>query len=98
MAALRLLVHGARWRASSKATARLICAHCRATAAARCVARNQGLGEVVLSWPSEREKQVGLSAGIVELAVDETIDDFIKRADAAMYQAKTGGRDRICLG
>lgn len=42
-----------------------------------------------------REKQVGLSAGIVELAVDETIDDFIKRADAAMYSAKRGSHPPV---
>ena len=34
------------------------------------------------------------SIGIVQLG-DEDLDALLSRADAAMYQAKTGGRNRV---
>lgn len=38
---------------------------------------------------------VTVSAGLVLLGEDETIDDAVKRADALLYRAKHEGRDRI---
>lgn len=39
-----------------------------------------------------------LSLGVAELSqADDTAQDFFKRADALLYQAKEGGRDRLCL-
>ncbi len=40
---------------------------------------------------------VTISIGISQLLVDETVPDFLKRADLAMYQAKQGGRNRVML-
>ncbi len=38
------------------------------------------------------------SLGVSTLTADDTIESFIKRADAAMYQAKAQGRNRVRLG
>lgn len=41
--------------------------------------------------------RITLSAGIAELHPGETLDEALKRADSALYQAKDGGRDRVVL-
>jgi two-component system cell cycle response regulator len=43
------------------------------------------------------EFSVTCSFGVAELEKDDTIDRLIRRADVAMYQAKSSGRDRIVL-
>ena len=40
-----------------------------------------------------RELHVTASAGLAEIATGDTIADWMKRADAALYAAKSGGRD-----
>ena len=46
--------------------------------------------------PDGRELTVTLSAGVAEKAPDgETAESLIGRADAALYQAKESGRDRV---
>lgn len=42
------------------------------------------------------DRPVTASLGIAELRPRETIDDWLRRADDALYQAKRGGRNRIC--
>ncbi len=39
-----------------------------------------------------------ISAGVAVLACDDTMDTLLARADAALYQAKENGRDRVRLG
>lgn len=55
----------------------------------------------VLSWPfylAEQEIQCGVSIGIAFYPEhDEGGDSLLRRADAAMYQAKSQGRRGICL-
>ncbi len=36
-----------------------------------------------------------VSAGVAEAAPGEALDDLLKRVDAAMYEAKASGRNRV---
>ncbi|MEY8877183.1 MAG: GGDEF domain-containing protein [Leptothrix sp. (in: b-proteobacteria)] len=47
--------------------------------------------------PGGRELQVSASIGVAGVAVGETLDQAIKRADIALYCAKRSGRDRVCV-
>ena len=40
--------------------------------------------------------KVTISLGVSELTEADTLEQFVKRADEAMYRAKTGGRNRVC--
>lgn len=42
------------------------------------------------------DRPVTASLGIAELRPKESIDDWLRRADDAMYEAKRSGRNRIC--
>jgi PleD family two-component response regulator len=35
------------------------------------------------------------SAGVVEMTGNEALDELVARADAALYEAKHAGRDRV---
>jgi PleD family two-component response regulator len=39
--------------------------------------------------------QVTISAGVATLLQNETSDNFLARADNALYASKAGGRNRI---
>lgn len=41
---------------------------------------------------------VSLSAGFVGHIAGESLENLIRRADLALYQAKREGRDRVCIG
>lgn len=41
------------------------------------------------------DRTVTISIGVSELQTGETLDDWLKSADDAMYQAKEGGRNRV---
>jgi diguanylate cyclase (GGDEF)-like protein len=40
--------------------------------------------------------KVTISLGVSELQENDTLEQFVKRADEATYRAKTKGRNRVC--
>ena len=40
--------------------------------------------------------ELSISAGVAEHQPGESLDELLQRADAALYAAKRGGRDRVC--
>lgn len=57
----------------------------------------KGFEETVLSPLPRSEVHMTVSVGVAQYLPDELEDLFIKRADAAMYTAKTSGKNRVCL-
>lgn len=41
-------------------------------------------------------RRVSASFGVAQLQPDDSLSDLLRRADAALYEAKKGGRDRVC--
>lgn len=61
--------------------------------------RLQGLFHAQRNWAGIDNLRVTFSAGLVQLAADDRTPLLLfQRADKALYQAKSDGRDRICLG
>lgn len=53
--------------------------------------------EIFLPIP-DRPVSLTVSIGVTQYCTDETVTDFIQRADKAMYASKDGGRNRVsCL-
>jgi diguanylate cyclase (GGDEF)-like protein len=44
----------------------------------------------------ENELSISISAGVSQHESSEDIESFLARADAALYDAKKSGRNRIC--
>ena len=49
------------------------------------------------SLPLATGKPCTLSAGVTQLGAGDSVNDLLQRAEEALYQAKTQGRDRACL-
>jgi diguanylate cyclase (GGDEF)-like protein len=43
------------------------------------------------------DEPITVSIGVAELARDEDESGLFGRADSALYEAKTSGRDRVCV-
>jgi diguanylate cyclase (GGDEF)-like protein len=48
------------------------------------------------SLPDGRTAQLTVSIGVAELGIGESFIDVVERADAALYEAKRQGRNRVC--
>ena len=55
----------------------------------------EALRGIISSTSFQLEIEITISAGVAELAEEESADDLIDRADKAMYSAMEGGRDRV---
>lgn len=43
------------------------------------------------------DRRVSASFGVAQLKAGDSLSDLLRRADAALYQAKKTGRDRVCV-
>ena len=56
-----------------------------------------GLAEPGIKTAQGEELEITVSIGIAQNIGDESIDELLRRADEAMYEAKRAGRDRIVI-
>jgi diguanylate cyclase (GGDEF)-like protein len=57
--------------------------------------------EAIEQTPLKRHNEsysITVSLGVAMLTKEKTIDELIKKADDALYQAKRDGRNRVCVG
>ncbi|MEY3784421.1 MAG: hypothetical protein RLZZ230_743 [Candidatus Parcubacteria bacterium] len=55
---------------------------------------NQAIADLVFS---NEDFSVTISVGVAYTLYQESLDSLIERADVAMYEAKEGGRNRVCI-
>ena len=61
------------------------------------VASAERVRAVIADTPDMEAGTVTVSIGIAQASADEGIDDLVRRADEALYQAKASGRNRVVL-
>ncbi|MCL1048417.1 diguanylate cyclase [Shewanella abyssi] len=47
---------------------------------------------------SKGDLTITVSTGVVDFTAGESVDDMLQRADLALYEAKGGGRNLVCIG
>lgn len=69
-------------------------------AAKECAERiRQGIAEHNIKLDESTKIKITISIGVAEMSIasQESIESTLNRADKALYQAKTQGRNRVCL-
>jgi diguanylate cyclase (GGDEF)-like protein len=82
----------ARWGGEEFA---VILHHCPAADAVRLADKLRGL---IADQAFTRVGTVTASFGVAQLQPDETLDDWFRRVDLALFEAKSGGRNTVRLG
>ena len=70
----------------------LLCAPATPVSAAHELAER--VRRAVAGWPFPHGSSVTISIGLTQSLAGDDLDGLLQRADRALYQAKTGGRDR----
>jgi diguanylate cyclase (GGDEF)-like protein/PAS domain S-box-containing protein len=65
-------------------------------AQARVIAERIRAAAPAASPPELNGRKITSSFGVAEATQDRSVEELIRDADAALYAAKTGGRDRVC--
>jgi len=68
-----------------------------ATAAVNAIQRQLENKQWAVASTGERVGAITASFGLARLLRDETGEDLIRRADAKLYEAKSGGRNRVVV-
>lgn len=63
----------------------------------QAITLGESIRQAVNDFPFEQGLHITVSTGIAEYQFDETEFEWLGRADTAMYQAKSAGRDLCCL-
>ena len=61
------------------------------------IALAENIRQTINDFPFEQNVRLTVSIGLAEYQYDETGLEWLARADVAMYQAKSAGRDLCCL-
>ena len=65
------------------------------TALTDAVRLAERLRDLAAAEPFPQAGTVTTSIGVAELQADESLDDWLERADQALYEAKSGGRNTV---
>ncbi len=57
----------------------------------------ESVREMIAIQPLSNKTKVTVSFGVAELSADDTLLQWLERADSALYSAKSEGRDRVCV-
>lgn len=55
----------------------------------------EGLRGLIEETPLLQDQPVTVSIGVAECRDNKSVDDWLRCADAALYEAKGGGRNRV---
>jgi len=69
---------------------------CPETAQAQAEVIAERIRQTVRDHPFKTGRRLTVSAGVAALRPGDDVDSLLHRADTALYQAKNGGRDRVC--